>query len=233
MGKKRVKNTGSYKKSGKTKFIIVGIVAAIIAAGLYAAVSSDNSGQPGGQLSIDTSKGSPTLGLESAPVTIIEFGDYQCPNCQRWNLNTKPLIEENYIDKGIAKLIFVDFPIIGADSIKAHASSYCADEQGLYWQYHDFLYDNQGHENDGWAKPANLKSLALKMDGLDVQAFGQCVDSGKYENRVRENGNIVSRSGATATPSFIIIDQNGQATQIVGAQPYSTFQKVIDEKLLT
>lgn len=234
MGKsKKSKASPKPKKPGKTKFIIAGIIAAVIAAGSYAAITIEAPEPSAGMMSVDTSKGSPVLGLPSAPVTIIEFGDYQCPFCQRWNLQTKPLIEQNYIDKGIVKLIYVDFPIVGTDSLKAHASSYCAEEQGLYWVYHDFLYANQGHENDGWAKPANLKSLALKMDGLDVQAFGECLDSGKYENRVRENRNIVSRSGATSTPTFIIIGENGQATQVTGAQPYSTFQQIISQKLLT
>lgn len=234
MGKirKAKEDKNAYKpKSGKTKYIIIGIIAAIIA-GAAAAFTAD-SDKPSSHMSVDTSKGSPVLGSPSAPVTIIEFGDYQCPFCQRWNQNTKPLIEENYINTGKAKLIFVDFPIIGQDSITAHAGSYCADEQGLYWEYHDFLYENQGHENDGWASAQNLKSLVSDLDGLDEEEFAQCLDSGKYENRVMENRNISSKSGATSTPSFIIIGPDGKGTQITGAQPYNTFAMVIDEKIPT
>src|SRR3989338_10296981 len=105
-------------KSNKTKFIIIGVIVAIVI-GVSAAISTNNITSDNPQstrLAIDTTKGSPVLGLESAPVTIIEFGDYQCPFCQKWNQNTKPLVEKNYIDTGRVKLIYVDFPIVGPDS---------------------------------------------------------------------------------------------------------------------
>lgn len=217
------------KKSGSAKFILLGIIAGIIALGAYFAITGDYSESA----SVDTSKASPVLGSPSAPVTIIEFGDYQCPFCQKWNLNTKPLIEQNYIDTGMVQLIYVDLPIVGADSLKAHAGSYCANEQGMYWQYHDFMYKNQGHENDGWANTANLKTLVQQLDGLDAQKFAECLDSGKYEGQVRENQNIAMKNGARSTPSFIVIGQDGEAIRITGAQPYSTFQMAIEEKLPT
>jgi len=198
-------------KSNKTKFIIIGAII-VIAIGL-SVISTNTSTQednPIKPISIDTTKGSPILGSELAQVTIIEFGDYQCPFCQKWNQNTKPLIEKNYIDTGKAKLIYVDFPIIGPDSIKAHAGSYCANEQGLYWQYHDFVYANQGHENNGWANANNLKKLVAGINGLDIDSFSKCIDSGKYEDRVKENKNIASKNGARSTPSFIVIGPDGQ-----------------------
>ncbi|MEM3065675.1 MAG: thioredoxin domain-containing protein [Candidatus Nitrosotenuis sp.] len=213
----------------KSKFVGIGVVAAIAA--IIGAIAASGVGLGPTKTAIDTSGGSPILGSESAPVTIIEFGDYQCPFCQRWNLQTKPLIEQNYINSGKAKLVYVDLPIVGADSLKAHASSYCASEQGLYWQYHDHLYKNQGHENDGWAKPQNLKVLASKLDGLDTQKFNECLDSGKYENRVKENKNIAMKGGARSTPTFVIIGPDGSETRISGAQPYSIFQSAINEKL--
>jgi protein-disulfide isomerase len=216
------------KKSGKVKFVILGIIAIVIIGVVAAAVSGVDFKARSN--SIDTTKGSPVLGSQSAPVTIIEFGDYQCPFCQKWNHDTKPLIEKNYIDAGKVKLIYVDFPFLGPDSIKVHAGSYCADEQGLYWKYHDFIYANQGHENDGWANAENIKSLASKIEGLDADAFGKCMDSGKYEDRVKENKNIATRNGVSSTPTFIVIGQ-GQGTQLTGAQPYSAFQALLDEKL--
>ncbi|WP_052347766.1 DsbA family protein [Candidatus Nitrosotenuis chungbukensis] len=232
MGKNKAGNAKNSprKKSGKAKFIILGIIAIVII-GVAAAVTSgaDFKARDG---SIDTTKGSPVLGSKSAPVTIIEFGDYQCPFCQRWNLDTKPLIEKNYIDAGKVKLIYMDFAFLGPDSIKAHAGSYCADEQGMYWKYHDFIYANQGHENDGWASAENIKSLASKLEGLDAGEFGKCLDSGKYEDRVRENKNIAMRNGASSTPTFIVIGK-GEGTQLTGAQPYSVFQALLDEKLTT
>jgi protein-disulfide isomerase len=217
-------------KKSKAKFVGIGIIAVI--AGIIGVVAATG----GVDLSptkttMDTNNGSPTLGDESAPVTIIEFGDYQCPFCQRWNLQTKPLLEQEYIDSGKVKLVYIDLPIVGIDSQNAHESSYCADEQGLYWEYHDHLYKNQGHENDGWARAEKLKDLASQLPGLDSAKFNDCLDSNKYENRVKENKNVATKSGARSTPSFIIIGPDGTGTQISGAQPYSTFQSVIEEKL--
>ncbi|MGH1522371.1 MAG: DsbA family protein, partial [Nitrosopumilus sp.] len=139
MGKKSHKKKPS--ESPKTKIIIIGIVAVIIAAGVAMASMDPDSikadSPKATKLSLDTRDGSPRLGDTSAPVTIVEFGDYQCPFCKRWNETTKPAIEENLIKTGQASLVYVDLPIIGPDSITIHAGSYCAADQGLYWKYHD------------------------------------------------------------------------------------------------
>lgn len=227
MGKKRQNLNKNNPKSNTTKFIIIGVIIVIAAAVLIS--TNYNSESQSSKLSIDTTKGSPVLGESSAPITIIEFGDYQCPFCQKWNQNTKPLIQKDYISTGKVKMIYVDFPIVGPDSINAHAGSYCADEQGLYWQYHDFIYKNQGHENSGWASVNNLKNIVSGMEGLDVNLFSKCIDSGKYNDRVKENKNIAAKNGAKSTPSFIVIGPNGHGVAISGAQPYSVFKQTIDE----
>jgi predicted DsbA family dithiol-disulfide isomerase len=99
----------------------------------------------------------------------------------------------------------------------------------LYWKYHDFAYANQGHENDGWANSENLKLLVSEINGLDADSFDECLDSKKYEQRVKDNKNIASDAGARSTPTFILIPQKGQAEMIIGAQPYGIFEAVIDE----
>lgn len=231
MGKRSRKAKPSEKP--KTKFAIIGIIAVVIVAGIAAvamnpdSIKADNPKPT--KLSLDTRSGSPILGDASSPVTIVEFGDYQCPFCKRWNENTKPAIEKNIIETGKASLIYVDFPIIGQDSVTIHAGSYCAAEQGLYWEYHDFAYANQRHENDGWASPENLKLLVPGIDGLDEDSFNECLDSKKYEQRVNDNKKIASDAGARSTPSFIIIAPDGTAEMITGAQPYGTFKGLIDE----
>jgi len=224
------------KPTGKpiAKFVVFGIIGAVIVAGLsYVALNPDSvkADNPSQSMSIDTRQGSPLLGSPDAPITIIEFGDYQCPFCKMWNTNTKPAVEKNLIETGKANLIYVDFAIIGPDSIKAHAGSYCAAEQGLYWQYHDYVYANQGHENDGWANTKNLKLLVSGVDGIDSESFSECIDSGKYEQRVRENTQIARDSGARSTPSFIVIGPSGQAVTITGAQPYTVFQQTVDNMI--
>ncbi len=225
------------KPSGnpKTKFITLGIIGAIIIGVVSFGIMNPDSFIVGNSLdshlSLDPENGSPILGSPSAPVTIVEFGDYQCPFCQKWNIQTKPTIVKNFIETGKANLIYVDLAIIGPDSIKVHAGSYCADEQGLYWQYHDYVYANQGHENNGWANSKNLKLLVSGIDGMDTDSFAQCLDSGKYEQRVKDNKKIATEAGARSTPSFVIVGPSGDAITISGAQPYSVFQKAIEDML--
>ena len=91
---------------------------------------------------ISTAMGSPILGDTSAPITIVEFGDYQCHQCYNWFHNTKPAIVQDYIDTGKANLVFVDLAFLGRDSPKAAQASYCAEDQGMYWEYHDTLYNS-------------------------------------------------------------------------------------------
>jgi len=215
--------------------MIIGIIVLVIAIGVAATAINPDSikADPlkSTKLSLDTRSGSPVLGDASSPVTIVEFGDYQCPFCKRWNENTKPAIEKNLIETGKASLIYVDFPIIGPDSMTIHVGSYCAAEQGLYWEYHNFVYANQGHENDGWARSKNLKLLVSGIDGLNTDSFNECLDSKKYEQRINDNKKIASDAGARSTPTFIIISQDGSAEMITGAQPYGTFKVLVDEML--
>lgn len=179
---------------------------------------------------LDTSLASPILGSASAPVTIIEFGDYQCPNCKKWFLDTKPDIVTNYIDNGKASLIFVDIAFLGDDSVPASRATYCAEEQGKYWDYHAFLYTNQMGIDNGWASIDSLKGYANNL-GLDMGLFVSCIDSGKYEKRVSFNTEESQKNGVTGTPTFIIVGPQGQQERILGPQPYPVFEKIIDSML--
>ncbi len=153
---------------------------------------------------MNTSLASPVLGSSSASVTIIEFGDYQCPKCKEWFLNTKPDIVTNYIDTGKANLIFVDIAFLGKDSIPAARATYCAEEQEQYWDYHAFLYTNQMGIDNGWANMDSLKGYANNL-GLDMDLFVSCIDSGKYTKRVQFNTKESQLNGITGTPTFIIV----------------------------
>ncbi|WP_428327238.1 DsbA family protein [Nitrosopumilus sp.] len=219
----------------KTKFVVMGIIGAIVIGIVSFGIISPDSFIVGNSsdshLSLDPNASYPILGSPSAPVTIVEFGDYQCPFCQKWNMQTKPSIVKNFIETGKAKLIFIDYTIIGPDSIKAHAGSYCAGDQGKYWEYHDYLYSKQGHENNGWVNSENLKLLVRDMDGIDIESFSQCLDSGKYEEKVRNNKNIATKAGVDSTPSFVIVGPSEEAIPITGAQPYTVFERTIEELL--
>lgn len=176
---------------------------------------------------VDTSMGSPILGSSDAPITIIEFGDYQCPSCKKWFLNTKPDIITNYIDTGKANLVFVDIAFLGKDSAPASMASYCAEEQGKYWDYHGFMYSNQLSIDSGWANSDSLKGYANNL-GLNMDMFVSCLDSEKYSKRVQFNTNESKRNGVTGTPTFFIVGPNGEQEKLVGPQPYSTFKQIMD-----
>ena len=216
----------------KSIFVIIPIIGLVAVGAIFAIYSStvDESFNPDMKQQVgdlNTSLGSPVLGSPSAPVTIIEFGDYQCPNCKSWFLNTKPDIVTNYIDTGKANLIFVDIAFLGKDSIPAARATYCAEEQGQYWDYHEFLYSNQMTIDNGWANIDSLKGYASNL-GLDMDLFVICIDSEKYNERVQFNTDESTKNGITGTPTFFIVGPQGQQEIIMGPQPFSVFEKIID-----
>jgi len=104
--------------------------------------------------------GSPILGDSNAPITLVEFGDYQCHYCNVFFQSIEEDIIKNYVETGKVKMIFKDYNIIGPDSINASHGAHCANEQELFWEYHDILYSNWTGENNGWASPSNLTTFA-------------------------------------------------------------------------
>ena len=175
--------------------------------------------------------GSPILGSESAPITIVEFGDYQCEACYAWFHTTRDTLIDNYVETGKAKLIFVDLPFLGRDSPMAAQASYCAEDQGQYWEYHTMLYTFQdGHPDSGWADRDRLNSFAFSLD-MNIDEFNDCMDSSKYKNRVKANYDEAVKNGAQSTPTFIIISEDGKREQFSGSQPYSVFAATIESML--
>jgi len=180
---------------------------------------------------LNLENGSYPLGLESASVTIVEFGDYQCEACYYWFHNTRATLIDNYIETGKAKLVFVDLPFLGRDSPKAAQASYCAEDQGKYWEYHTMLYTFQnGPPDSGWADRDRLNSFAFSLD-MNMDEFNDCMDSSKYQKRVKANYNEAVKHGIQQTPTFIIISQDGTTEKFAGAQPYSVFAATIEPKL--
>jgi len=174
---------------------------------------------------------SPALGSENAPVTIVEFGDYQCEACYAWFHNTRDTLIDNYIETGKAKLVFVDLPFLGRDSPKAAQASYCAEDQGKYWEYHTILYTFQdGPPDSGWADRDRLNSFAFSLD-MNMDEFNDCMDYSKYAKRVQANYDQAVKNGVQGTPTFIIISQDGTTEKFAGAQPYSVFAATIESML--
>ena len=170
------------------------------------------------------------LGSSNAPITVIEFGDYQCFFCNKFFHNTEAEIVKNYVNTGKVKIIFKDFTIIGPDSLIAAHATHCANEEGKFWEYHDILYANWTGENNGWASLDNLHKFA-KQIGLGEKAFSDCMSSGRY-NSVVEQSNLDAKTlGLTGTPDFFIIGTDNTVEKIVGAQPYGVFEKIFESKL--
>ena len=220
----------------KSKYIIFPIVGVVVIGAIIVfyqtsydsnSINLNMSRQVG---TVNTTLGSPIMGSSNAPITIIEFGDYQCPNCKKWFLNTKPDIVTNYIDTGKVKLLFIDIAFLGKDSVPASIASYCAEEQGKYWDYHSFLYSNQMSIDNGWANSDSLKGYAYNL-GLNMDMFVSCLDSEKYLKRVQFNTEEAQNNGVTETPTFFIVGPDGTQEKIVGPQPFSVFEKVIESML--
>ena len=168
------------------------------------------------------------LGSPDAPITVLEFGEYQCPSCGAWNRNTKEQFVARYVDSGIVKLYFRDYAYYGRDSTSAGIAARCAGDQGRYWEYHDHLFAAQGQINSGWASPENLKGFAQAID-LDTEAFNTCLDSAdRHRDELAADYANGFRRGVRATPTFIIIGPDGREEWIVGAQPFQAFERIIE-----
>ena len=181
-------------------------------------------------LALFTANGSPYLGNPDAPITLVEFGDYQCHFCNKFFHETESVIVKNYVETGKVKIIFKDFTIIGPDSIGAAQGAHCAEDQGMFWEYHDELYNNYSGENDGWAASENLVTYANNI-GLDQEQFVECMSSQKYRQLVENSSNDARNLGITGTPAFFVIGSDNQITRIPGAQPYEVFHNLFEAEL--
>ena len=170
--------------------------------------------------------GSPVIGNPSAPITILEWGDYQCTFCFRFHQSSLKFIHDDYIETGKVKLVFKDFPLNGPDSILAAESAYCAQDQGKYWEYHDELYTNWAGERTGWITRDSLNLFAQKIE-LNLSEFNSCLDEKKHNQRVLSLEEFGREIGIDATPSFLIFNSE-KVIKIRGNQPLEVFKRVID-----
>ncbi|HEY1342075.1 MAG TPA: thioredoxin domain-containing protein [Bryobacteraceae bacterium] len=163
----------------------------------------------------------PVLGSKDAPLTIVEFTDYQCPFCQRFHATTFPDLKKNYIDTGKVRFYSRDMPLdFHSNAMRAAQAARCANEQGQFWKMRDIM----GANPDRLGLPDLLATAGdLK---LDVNAFKSCVESGKYKTAVETDVSEAMRIGADGTPSFVIGKSTPDGVEgelIVGAQPYPVF----------
>ena len=174
--------------------------------------------------------GSTVFGNPDAPITLVEFGDYQCHYCNVFFETTEEEIIKKYVETGKVKMIFKDYNIIGPDSINASHGAHCAKDQGLFWQYHDILYSNWTGENNGWASPENLTLFAEEIN-LDMNKWTECMNEKPHSKTILTSNEDAKKLQLTGTPAFFIINSDGQVSKLFGAQPYEVFERVFDEQL--
>ena len=176
--------------------------------------------QPAARVSVSTENDA-IKGQTNAPVTILEFSDYQCPFSARFYSQVLPEIEKNYVKTGKARFVYRDYPLpFHQNAQKAAEASECAAEQGKFWEYHDTLFENQKD-----LETASLKKYAKNL-GLDTAKFDSCLDSGKMASEVKKDTEDAAKYGVSGTPCFFV---NGW--RVSGAMPYNSFEEMIEKEL--
>src|SRR5512140_1135217 len=166
-----------------------------------------------------TTDGDPSIGPEDAPVTIIEFSDYQCPYCAQWYQQVYQQLMASY--PGQIRFVYRDNPLPShAEALPAAEAAQCAGEQGAYWKFHDALFSGQY----GLSRTA-YEQYAADL-GLNTSAFTECLESRRFQAEVKADAADAAKAGINSTPSFVI---NGRL--LIGALPFADFKAVIDEEL--
>ncbi len=176
----------------------------------------------------------PMIGDPDAPVTIVEFSDFECPFCARFHRETLPLIMQNYVETGAVNIVYRDFPIdrIHPNARAAHIASECADEQGAFWPYHDVLFEGQSR----WSGlgPEELAGQLVSYAGdlsLDIGAFSSCLDNPAINAEISADKAQGGQYGVTGTPAFFIGNDEAGYELVGGAKPFESFVLVINQKL--
>jgi len=176
----------------------------------------------------------PIIGNPDAPITIIEFSDFQCPFCARFYTQTLPLIYEEYIEPGKVKLVFRDYPIqsIHPNAVPAAVASECANEQGKFKEMHDMLFENQSE----WSRQNTTDVLSLFSQyatkiKLEQETFDSCLINGKYLEEIKKDLDDGRDYGVSGTPGFFVGNDQIGYVELRGAQPFDSFKKIIDAQL--
>lgn len=178
----------------------------------------------------------PIRGDPDAPITIIEFSDFQCPFCARFHEQTLPSLLEEYIDEGKVNFVYRDFPIqsIHPNALPAAVAAECADDQGKYWEYHDILFEKQS----SWARLDSNSAISTFSQyatdiGLEKEQFDSCLGSGKHLEEVQGDLRDGRDYEITGTPGFFIGNEEIGFVKLNGAQPFESFKRIIDAQLET
>jgi len=162
----------------------------------------------------------PVYGPDSAPITIIEFSDFECPYCKKWHLEVWPRLLEAYPEQ--IRLVYRDFPLtnIHANAIPAASAANCAGEQDHYWEFNELLYNTKDSLNK-----SVYQAFANDLN-LDTDSFSECLESGRQNDEIMADFEFAANIGVSSTPTFFV---NG--IPVVGAQPFEVFSQLIDSEL--
>lgn len=221
----------------KKLYYVLGAVAVIgIGVAVYSVGSSTLSGAATAPIEVEGIEDSErlielaegaTLGDENAPVTIVEFGDYQCPGCGSFATNVKPQIQLQLVDQGLAKFVFYDFPLV---QIHPHAflaarAARCAGEQDSYWDYHDILFQMQPRWSGEASAIGSFRDYAESV-GLDEGAFNSCLQSDRYADVVTANMELGAQLGVSGTPT-VMVNAGDQVRRVGG--DFQSIRQAVEE----
>jgi protein-disulfide isomerase len=168
----------------------------------------------------------PIQGNKDAKVTIIEFADFRCPFCEQFFTQTEPQIIKDYVDTGKVKFAFRNFAFLGPASTIAANASECANDQGKFWDFYNYLYKNQPAETDTTMYNTDTLTQAAVSLGMNDGTFRSCMDNKTDDAKAAKDMTDGQTAGVNGTPTFFI---NG--VSVVGAQPYAAIKAVIDQEL--
>jgi protein-disulfide isomerase len=192
-----------------------------------APAANPQQGAPAAGAKVNVAVGNfPVKGDPKAKVTIIEFADFRCPFCEQFFSQTEPQILKDYVDTGKVRFAFRNFAFLGPASVVAANASECANDQGKFWEFYDYLYKNQPSESDTSMYNVDTLSQAAVSLGMDGTAFANCLNNKTDDAKAAKDLSDGQAAGVNGTPSFFI---NG--VPIVGAEPYSSFKTIIDQEL--
>jgi protein-disulfide isomerase len=243
-----MENNGQKQIAGAIIIVGVLIAGAILLKDSKAPPATKDDGIPMTTLA-PVGKEDRTLGNPKAKVTLIMYEDFQCPFCEvisglqpdssltksmkqrdpSWTA-FMPEVRDNYVKNGDVLFVYRDFPFLGPESARASLAARCAEDQGKFWEYHDYLYAHQNGENEGSFSDLNLKSFAKNLN-LDTVLFDKCLDEGKFTQAVADTKAEASRAGVTGTPKGFILKDGKIFATIDGAESLSTVKEKIDAAL--
>ncbi|NGN65454.1 DsbA family protein [Streptomyces sp. A7024] len=164
------------------------------------------------------------MGEKDAPVTLIEYSDFQCPFCGKFARDTKPELVKKYVDKGVLRIEWRNFPIFGGESEASAKAGWAAGQQGRFWQFHDLAYGKERKKNSGEFAEGKLIAMAEEAGVKDIGKFKKDMDSKAAAEAVQQDSVEGQNLGVTSTPAFLI-----NSTPVLGAQPTEVFTEMVEE----